>query len=203
MPCSRNAEQITAFGTSTSIRYAHDLKDGVHNYLIVIHTYTGCDTVSAFAGRGKLGAVKLTRSGALSGHVSRSRAVLGTIRGPTQEAASIHTQNVHIIHDNSGHQHSPPPAFLRTAWGARVNPACTVRWLPLHAYHGIWRCSLQQHPQVPSPVKRGWVRNDDGQLTLQWMRGYPAPEAVLQQLLYKCSRICKLPESQYMSNGLK
>ena len=34
----------------------------------------------------------------------------------------------------------------------------------MHANYqaGIWSCSLQQHPQVPSPVKRGWVRNDDG-----------------------------------------
>ena len=59
VPCSRNAEQRIGFGTLTSINYAHDLKDGV---LIVIHTYTGCDTVSAFADRGKLGALKLMRS---------------------------------------------------------------------------------------------------------------------------------------------
>ena len=68
---------------------------------------------------------------------------------------------------------------------------------------GIWRCSLQQHPLVPSPVKRGWVRNDDGQLTVEWMRGSPAPDAVLQLLLCNCSRRCKLPECQCMSNGLK
>ena len=35
----------------------------------------------------------------------------------------------------------------------------------MHTMHtnyqaGIWSCSLQQHPQVPSPVKCGWVRND-------------------------------------------
>ena len=35
------------------------------------------------------------------------------------------------------------------------------------------------------------------------MRGYPAPEWVLQLLLSKCSRRCKLPERQCMSNGLK
>ena len=71
-------------------------------------------------------------------------------------------------------------------------------------YHaGIWRCCLQQHPLVSSPVKCGWVRNDVGQLTVEWMRGYPAPDVVLQLLLCKCSRRCKLPECQCMSNGLK
>jgi len=68
---------------------------------------------------------------------------------------------------------------------------------------GIWRASLQQHPQVPSPVEHGWARNDGGQLTVEWMQGSPAPEAVLQLLSCNCSRRCKLPECQCMSNGLK
>ena len=68
---------------------------------------------------------------------------------------------------------------------------------------GIWKCSLQQHPLVPSPGKRGWVRNDDGQITVEWIRGSPAPDAVLQLLLCKYSRRCKLPECQCMGNGLK
>ena len=68
---------------------------------------------------------------------------------------------------------------------------------------GIWRGSLQQHPQVSSPVEHGWAKNDDGQLTVEWMRGYPAPDAVLQLLSCKCSRGCKLSECQCMSNGLK
>lgn len=63
--------------------------------------------------------------------------------------------------------------------------------------------SLQQHLHVPSPVEHGWARNDDGQLTLEWMRGSPAPEAVLQLLSCNCSRKCKLPECQCMANGLK
>ncbi|KAJ8377970.1 hypothetical protein AAFF_G00249600 [Aldrovandia affinis] len=45
--------------------------------------------------------------------------------------------------------------------------------------------------------------NDDGQLTVEWMRGSPAPEAVLQLLSCNCSRRCKLLECQCMSSGLK
>ena len=46
-------------GTKNRVRYIginkfrHGLGDGVFNYLIGMHAYTGCDTVSAFAGRGK------------------------------------------------------------------------------------------------------------------------------------------------------
>ena len=71
-------------------------------------------------------------------------------------------------------------------------------------YHaGIWRCCLQQHPLVTSLVKPGLVGNDVDQLTVEWMRGSPAPDEVLQLLFYKCSRRCKLPECQCKSNGLK
>ena len=66
---------------------------------------------------------------------------------------------------------------------------------------GIWRGGLQQHPQHPSPVEHGRAKNDDGQLTVEWMRGSLAPDAVLQLLSCKCR--CKLPECQCMSNGLK
>ena len=110
----------------------HGLGDGVCHSLIGMHAYAGCDTISAFAGRGKLGANEII---ALSGNVSRAVAVLGTIRAPIQEAASIHLQTVHIIRDNTGHQHIPPPAFLRTAWGASMYPASTIRGRPLHANH--------------------------------------------------------------------
>ncbi|KAL7387197.1 hypothetical protein ABVT39_019818 [Epinephelus coioides] len=67
----------------------------------------------------------------------------------------------------------------------------------------IWRGSLQQQLQVPSTVEHGWARSDDGQFTLEWIRGSPAPEAVLQLLSCNCSRRYKLPECQCMSNGLK
>ncbi|KAJ8383302.1 hypothetical protein AAFF_G00222380 [Aldrovandia affinis] len=62
--------------------------------------------------------------------------------------------------------------------------------------------SLQEHLHILSPVEHGWARNDDGQLTVEWMRS-PAPEAVLQLLSCNCSRRCKLLECQCMSSGLK
>ena len=145
----------------------------------------------------------------MSGNVLRAGAVLGAIRGPIQEAASIHMQTIHIIHDNSGHQHIPPPAFPRTAWeleSTQLPPYEDCLFMDtMHANYqaGISRCSLQQHPLVPSPVKRVWVRNDDGQLTVEWMRGFPAPDAVPQLLLSKCNHRCKLPECHCMNNGFK
>ena len=52
-------------GTKNRVRYLdltkirQGLGDSVCNALIGMHTYTGCNTMSAFAGRGKLRALKL------------------------------------------------------------------------------------------------------------------------------------------------
>ena len=48
-----------------------------------------------------------------------------------------------------------------------------------------------------------WTTNDNGQLAIEWMRGSPAPDAVLQLLSCKCARSCKLPECTCLVNGFK
>jgi len=116
-------------------------------------------------------------------------------------------QNRNILSFFRGHQHHQ---LFSTQYGELESnqlPPCED-CLFMHAMRanyqaGIWRCSLQQHPQVPSPLEHSWARNDDGQLTVEWRRGFPVPEAVLKLLSCNCSRRCKLPECQCMSSGLK
>ena len=45
--------------------------------------------------------------------------------------------------------------------------------------------------------------DDNGKLASEWMRGTPAPDAVLQLLSCKCVRSCKLPDCTCLANGLK
>ncbi|KAJ8400911.1 hypothetical protein AAFF_G00392650 [Aldrovandia affinis] len=143
-------------GTKNRVRYLDITKlrqalgDCVCNAVIGMYAYTGCDTLSAFAGRGKLRALKLI----------------------------MRSEHFQEVFHKLGHV------------GSSSLASC----------HHV---SLQQNPHVPSPVERGWARNDDGQLTVECMRGSPAPEAVLQLLSCNYSRRCKLPECQCMSSGLK
>ncbi len=67
----------------------------------------------------------------------------------------------------------------------------------------IWRRSLKTQPSVPDPKESGWTTDDEGKLVIEWMRGSPAPDAVLQLLSCKCKRSCKLPDCTCLSNGLK
>ena len=51
----------------------------------------------------------------------------------------------------------------------------------------------------------GWaleLHEEDECLAIDWMDGQPAPLAVMELLSCKCSRLCKLPDCQCMTNGL-
>ena len=47
------------------------------------------------------------------------------------------------------------------------------------------------------------MTDEDGKLAVNWMRGSPAPDAVMQLLSCKCVQSCELPKCTCLSNGLK
>lgn len=67
----------------------------------------------------------------------------------------------------------------------------------------IWRHCLVNQPTVPDPKEHGWTTDEEGNLTIEWMRGSPAPDAVLQLMSCKCARACKLPDCTCLANKLK
>ena len=68
----------------------------------------------------------------------------------------------------------------------------------------IWRRSLISKPWIQNPVdSTGWMLDEEGQLTINWMAGPMAPDAVLEFLSCKCIRKCELKSCQCMMNGLK
>lgn len=56
---------------------------------------------------------------------------------------------------------------------------------------GVWRRCLESQPHVPNPEGRGWKKDQDGTLTIEWMRTSPAPVAVTELLSCKCARECR------------
>ena len=66
----------------------------------------------------------------------------------------------------------------------------------------IWRQSLKRLPGISEPsAGHGWELNTEGDLTIQWMTGEAAPNAVLSLISCKCTwRLFRL---SCMLNGLK
>ena len=70
----------------------------------------------------------------------------------------------------------------------------------------LWRRCLEQDPQIPSPVDRGWKAEREGgseKLLVHWMDGQPAPETILGLLACSCPRKCELPRCTCLASGLK
>ncbi|KAG0717345.1 hypothetical protein GWK47_054660 [Chionoecetes opilio] len=89
--------------------------------------------------------------------------------------------------------------------GVKSTPPCED-CLFMHALRAnyqaaIWRRSLQSQPFVRTPKDCGWMTDEDGKLAVNWMRGSPAPDAVMQLLSCKCVRSCELPKCTCLSNG--
>ena len=207
---------IQMCGTKNRIRFldinklSHTLGGDVCDALIGMHAFTGCDTVSAFAGRGKMTTCKKMKTDKIY------RAAFSEL-GRSWEVSENLFQNLQKI---TCHM------YMASAQTSEVNKLryqlfCAMRGevessqLPpcedclfMHAIRAnyqaaICRRCLQSQPFVTSPIDCGWTTDDDDKLALQWMRGSPAPQAVLQFISCKCVRFCKLPECTCLSNGLK
>ena len=159
-------------------------------------------TLSTFAGKGKLGALKLLRS---SKEVQETFAELGQEWNVAEElmdklenftcllyaskcgTKELNSLRYHLFCAKKGgiESHQLPPCndcFRKHVQRANYQAA-------------IWKRSLQRHPMTPSPVGKGWKWDDQDGTTLavDWMSGQPAPQALLDLLACNCSRSCKLP----------
>lgn len=211
------------FGTKNRTRYADVTRIGssqgqsVCDSLIGLHTFTGCDSVSSFAGKGKLGALKLLKKNPADDVFKQ----LGQTWELSDDLFTKLEKFTCMIYgassckggcsnsSTSGHSVNELRYQLFCAKRGEAEssqlPPCRD-CLYLHAQRAnfqaaIWRRCLQAKPSVPSPTEHGWTE-DDGNLAILWMRSAPAPEVVLELLACKCSRVCKLPSCTCLGNGL-
>ena len=191
-------------------KLCQSLGESVAGALIGMHAFTGCDTVSAFAGRGKMGTFKrlksdrtyqeafleLGRAWTVSDELFKKlEEITCHMYVPSTQTTDVNLLRYQLFCTRRGEVESsqlPPCQDCLFMHSVRANYQAA-----------IWRRSLQTQPSVPSPKHHGWTTNDEGQLDIQWMRGSPAPDAVLQLLSCKCVRSCKLPECTCLNNGLK
>ena len=158
-------------GTKNKVRYLDNTKlrqalgYRVCTALIGMHAYTGCDTVSAFAGRGKLGALKLMRSE----HYQEVFRELGQSWGLSTDllkklqafTCKLYTTSM-TTEDINTARHQLFCARRGELESSQMPPCKDCLFMRANYQAGTWRGSLQQHPQVSSPVEHGWAKNDDG-----------------------------------------
>lgn len=184
--------------------------------LIGMHAYTGCDTVSSFAGKGKAKALKIlmhsrdyqTTFTELGTEWNVSAALFEKLEAFTclLYATKVSSTNFkvndlryHLFCAKNGEieSHQLPPCR-----------DCLVQHAQRANYQAaIWQRCLEHNAAIPSPEGRGWKiereGNDVDNLVVNWMSGQPAPQAILDMLSCNCAKKCALPRCVCMANGLK
>ena len=173
-----------------------------------LHAWTGCDTVSALANQKNkslenCAATSIYRQASLGSSWSLAPETFSLIQKFT---CQLYSKNTKITKVND----------LRYQVFCAKNgdvesgqlPPCedTLRQHTLRANYqaAIWRHSLESLPDIPEPsAGHGWELNTEGDLTIQWMIGEAAPNAVLSLISCKCTRSCHHSDCSCMLNGLK
>jgi len=182
----------------------------VRKSFVGLHSYTGCDSVSAFGGRGKLGALKLCIKepkyqkalGDLGQRWMLSADLYDTLQEFTCHMCATRLP-VTEVNDMRYQLFKAKRGDIESGQLPPCNDCLYFHALRANYQSCIWRRSLHNYPSIPSPEGHGWVLNEEGQLIIQWMKGPPAPDVVLEFMSCKCSRVCSHPDCQCMANGLK
>lgn len=177
--------------------------------LLGLHAFTGCDTVSSFAGKGKISALNLLHKHPQ--HIETLR-TLGSSWEISDEllirlesftcqmySSSTTTKKVNELRFNlfcarKGEIESwqlPPCLSSLSLHCQRANYQCR-----------IWRLSLEAFPDTPSPVGYGWILENE-LLTINWGSASPAPEAVMELLSCTCARECVQETCTCLQHKLK
>ena len=175
--------------------------------LLGLHAFTGCDTVSAFSGKGKAKPVKL---------MLKENSYINLFNSFGNELSLSEAQHCGLqqfVCGMHGHKEGSNDVVLHKLCSTRQGrlevkclPPCSDS-LSLHANRAcyqayIWQKCLESHPDIPSPIGFDWDRNDDDDLIIKWNTILPALEEVLQLMYCSCPRKCLQGSCPYIDNSL-
>jgi hypothetical protein len=151
--------------------------------LLGLHAFTGCDTVSAFAGHGKIRSMKLMAK-------TQENVKLFAELGKTFQLSEELVNNLQEFVCKMYGKQIADIDLLRYKLYCSKKGKCEIERLPpcmaalrqhcLRANYQtcIWRLCQEQTPFIPSPSDYGWVFDKDGLIGINWMDCQPAPDEV-------------------------
>ncbi|XP_078353848.1 uncharacterized protein LOC144638526 [Oculina patagonica] len=202
-------------GTQNRERFVDVLKVAAavgHNMCSALpgmHAFTGCDTVSAFGGKGKISALKLVQKNrkyqdAFS-QLGKDWSMSSTLFSVLQEfTCKLYANRCpsNTVNDLRYQLFRAKKGEIESGQLPPCQDCLFMHSLRANYQAGVWRRALETCPRIPNPIGHGWC-NEDGNLAICWMTGSPAPDVVIEFLSCKCTSVCKLPNCQCLANGLK
>ena len=152
--------------------------------LIGFHSFTGCDTISAFAGKGKVKPLKL-----MVNNLKYLEAFSKLGEQQTIDDDLMNSLLAFVCH-MYGWKETILVNEVRYRMYCQSGGKVACEKLPpcesvvrLHAMRAnyqayIWRQSLLQYQDEMDPTEHGWLIDIDGNLDIKWMDCNPAPDEV-------------------------
>ncbi|KAK5645586.1 hypothetical protein RI129_006886 [Pyrocoelia pectoralis] len=167
--------------------------------LVGLHAYTGCDTVSAFSGKGKVTPFNLVFGNekfiSLFSKIGVDVNLSDDLFKSLQEfTCQLYSRGTNVAEVNNLRYN-----LFRSKRGkidsSQLPPCENV--LRLHAKRAnyqafVWRQCLVPIVQEISLQDHGWTTDEEGNISITWMTVKSTPEAVLNKMSCKCKRKCFL-----------
>ena len=192
-----------AFGTGQHLRYipVHEIAAALgpdrSEALPMFHAYTGCDTVSSFATKGKKSAWDTWRS-----HENVTATLLSLSRGPaevTDEDIAMLERFTILLYDRTSSLENIDDArqelFTKKGWPMEAIPptkAALEEHVKRTAYQGghVWGQTLLPAPELSPPSSWGWTQDQEGLYEPPWARLPEAANTCCELISCKCKKGC-------------
>ena len=192
---------------------AQTLGDDLCTSTLGLHAYLGCDTVSAFASRGKISGFKLLTK---NRNFMETFKALGTHWHLTEELSKELEHFTCYLYCSSTKTKSVNELRYQLFCAKRGEiesfqlPPCQdalKKHMERANYQSaIWRRATLTNAETPSPEGKGWkLETCDNKkvLRIDWMDGQPAPKSVLDLIACNCSKVCKEGKCECITYGMK
>ena len=183
---SRRTIDISAMAENifVTLNLCEASKEMIMESLIGLHSFTGCDTTSAFAGRGKVKPLTLILK---DQDYAETFSLLGK-EIPLQEELVVQIKRFlcHMYGLKGIHCLPEIRYKMYCQSGGKIAceklPSCDDV-LELHIMRAnyqafIWRQSLLAQQSEEDPLQNGWVLDEAGSFDIEWMRCSAAPDEV-------------------------
>ena len=166
------------------------LEQKVCEALLGMHAFTGCDSVSAFSGRGKVKALKLLMDNEnfqdtfwqIGESWSLSPDILLSLEEITFNLYVSRT-NIKCVNEMRYNLFRHKNGKIDSSQILPCKDSLQLHIIRANYQAAIWKRSLFCNPDLASPLESGgWIMSADNQIEVRWLSGPMAPDAVLEFL---------------------
>ena len=160
--------------------------------LIGLHAFTGCDSTSAFHGKGKAIFFHFVKEN--KQHLMALKKLGQSFNTDTELITQLEALVCQVYKSQT--ESVDKASYLLFCMGSKEEASLppTQDALIQHVKRAnyqlcIWRHCFESQPEVPSPIGHGWAVESNGSIQYVWMTKPPAPDDILQLSFCNCNKM--------------